>query len=144
MIEPEYITIVEGPTPEFQTTPDFAFNSILEGPQDAFTAYCELRTMNGEAIRDRCRNAWKQRRPVRLDFPDEMRMRKELDVVGLRLNEVDEGTVLQLWVRHPVTAEDIEEIDLEDFADLDDFDELDDFDDLDDVDDDEDNGLSFG
>ena len=142
MIEPEYITIIEGPTPEFQTTPEFSIHSILEGPQDAFTAYCELRTANGEAIRQRCRNAWKEKRPVRLDFPDEMRMRKELDVVGLRLNDLDEGMVLQLWVRHPIITEAEEDEELED----DDFDDFDDFDDLDGLDDfdDGDSGLSFG
>ncbi len=117
MIEPEYITIIEGPTPEFQSTPEFAINSVLEGPHDSFTAYCELRTANGEAILERCRRAWKEKRPVRLDFPDEMRMRKELDVVGLRLKERDEGTVLQLWVRHPLNEHAAEDDDFDDFDD---------------------------
>lgn len=99
MSEPEYITIVEGPTPEFRPTPEFSINSVLEGPTDSFTALCEMRTMNGQDILDRCRQAWREGRPVRLDFPDEMRLRQELDVVALRLQEVDEGTVLQVWVR---------------------------------------------
>lgn len=102
MTEPEYITIVEGPTPEFRTTPEFALFSILEGPQDAFTTYCEMRTMNGADILARCQRAWKEGRPVRLDYPDEMRMRKELDVVAVRLQEVDEGMVLQVWVHQPL------------------------------------------
>ncbi len=99
MIEPEYITIIEGPTPEFHQTADFSIHSILEGPVDAINTFTEMRTGNGEDIRQRCLSAWKEGRPVKLDFPDRMGLRKEVDVVGLRLKEVDEGTVLQLWVR---------------------------------------------
>ena len=99
MIEPEYITIIEGPTPEFHQTADFSIHSILEGPVDAINTFTEMRTGNGEDIRERCRGAWKEGRPVKLDFPDRMGLRKEVDVVGLRLKEVDEGMILQLWVR---------------------------------------------
>ena len=99
MIEPEYITIIEGPTPEFHQTADFSIHSILEGPVDAINTFTEMRTGNGEDIRERCQRAWKEGRPVKLDFPDGMGLRKEVDVVGMRLKEVDEGTVLQLWVR---------------------------------------------
>ena len=95
--EPEYITILEGPTPDFQPTPSLWMHSVFEGPVGVAVAQCELRTMNGEDIRDRCRNAWREGRPVRLDFPDEMRLR-----------EVDEGTVLTLWVQWPL-EEDEEE-----------------------------------
>lgn len=117
MIEPEYITIVEGPTPEFRSTPEFALFSILESPRDAFTAYCEMRTMNGADIVARCQQAWKERRPVRLDYPDEMRMRKELDVVAVRLQEVEEGTILHVWVQQPLeeTSVEIDEEDDDDF-----------------------------
>ena len=115
MIEPEYITIVEGPTPEFRPSAELSVNSILEGPEEAFTLYCEMRTMNGGDIMARCRRAWKEGRPVRLDFPDEMRMRQELDVVGLRLHEIDEGMVLQVWVQQPLT--DFVEDDDDDFED---------------------------
>ena len=131
-LEPEYITIIEGPTPEFHQTADFSIHSILEGPADAINAFTEMRTANGEAIRDRCRRAWKEGRPVRLDFPDEMRLRKELDVVGLRLKEVDEGTVLQLWVRQEIEYDNPED---------DDDDEM--FDDDDGVFDDDDGSLPF-
>lgn len=62
---------------------------------------CELRTFNGPSILERCRNAWDEGRPVRLDFPDYMRLRKQLDVVALRLQELEEGPLLVLWVRQP-------------------------------------------
>lgn len=102
MSDPEYITIVEGPTPEFRASPDLGIHSVLEGPQDYYTAMCEMRTLNGRGIVERCQQAWKEGRSVRLDFPDEMRLRKELDVAALRLEEVDEGMVLQVWVWQPV------------------------------------------
>lgn len=109
MIEPELITIVEGPTPEFRPSPQLWFQSIYEGPMDSDVAMCELRTMNGADIMERCKRAWKERRPVKLDFPDYMRMRQQIDVVAMRLQEVDEGTMLMLWVRHPVEDEEPEE-----------------------------------
>ncbi len=111
-IEPELITIIEGPTPEFRPTPQDWVQSVLEGPVDRLIAVCQLRTGNGEDIMQRCRNAWKIGRPVRLDFPDEMRMRQQIDVVSLRLEELEEGPALMLWVALPLDViEEIEEID---------------------------------
>ncbi|MCP4416980.1 MAG: hypothetical protein GY805_10180 [Chloroflexi bacterium] len=111
-IEPELITIIEGPTPEFRPTPQDWVQSVLEGPVDRLIAVCQLRTGNGEDIMQRCRNAWKTGRPVRLDFPDEMRMRQQIDVVSLRLEELEEGPALMLWVALPLDViEEIEEID---------------------------------
>ncbi|MDT8304654.1 MAG: hypothetical protein RRC07_01860 [Anaerolineae bacterium] len=109
VLEPEYITILEGPTPEFQTTPYMWMQSVYEGPVDGAVAQCELRTMNGEDIMERCDQAWSEGRPVRLDFPDDLRMRQEVDVIAMRLRDVDEGTVLVLWVRWPLEEEDEEE-----------------------------------
>ena len=87
-IEPELITIIEGPTPEFRPTPVDWVQSVLEGPTDKLVAVCNFRTGNGEDIIERCRNAWKDGRPVRLDFPDEMRMRQQVDVVSIRLEQL--------------------------------------------------------
>jgi hypothetical protein len=38
---------------------------------------------------------------VRLDYPDDLRMRQQVDVVALRLTTVDEGQVLHIWVNLP-------------------------------------------
>ncbi len=100
-IEPELITIIEGPTPEFRVTPQEWVQSVHEGPENHIVATCQLRTGNGEDIVARCQKAWKEMRPVKLDFPDEMRMRQRLDVLALRLQEVDEGPMLMLWVSLP-------------------------------------------
>ena len=99
MIEPELITIVEGPTPDFRSIPSFFFPSIMEGPGDADTLMCELRTLRGKSIVDRCQNAWKEGRPVYLVYKDEMLMEQTADVVAMRLKEISEGTILYLWIR---------------------------------------------
>lgn len=114
MLEPELIEVLEGPTPDFMPAPHVTLQMVHEGPLDAETAFCELRTGNGEDIMERCRNAWKENRPVKLDFPDEIRMRQQVDVVAARLREVDEGTILMLWVRLPIEEEEVEEFDLDD------------------------------
>ncbi len=110
MIEPELITIVEGPTPDFRPTSSFFFPSIMEGPDEAETFMCELRNMNGKSILELCQRAWKQDRPVHLLYKDEMLMEQTVDVVAIRLKEISEGTVLYLWLRAYLEYE-VEEVD---------------------------------
>jgi len=101
VIEPELIEIIEGPAPEFQPTVQSWLQSLYEGPEVSEVAMCQLRTASGEDIQERCENAWQERRPVLLDFPDKWGMRQQLDVVALRLSEVDEGELLTIWVAVP-------------------------------------------
>ncbi len=98
MIEPELIEIIEGPTPEFQPTMQTWLQSLYEGPEVSEIAMCQLRTVTGEDIKERCELAWQEKRPVLLDFPDQWGMRQQLDVVALRLSEVEEGQLLTIWV----------------------------------------------
>lgn len=116
MIEPELIEIIEGPPPEFQPTMQTWLQSIYEGPEVTEVAMCQLRTATGEDIQERCEFAWQEKRPVLLDFPDKWGMRQQLDVVALRLSEVDEGELLTIWVAVPSTTleDDDEESDEED------------------------------
>jgi hypothetical protein len=109
-MEPELITIVEGQTPDFRN-PNFMLTmSVLEGPTGGDVAMCELRTMKGEGILSRCQNAWREGRAVKLDFPDDMMSRRQIDVVAMRLHEVSEGQLLSLWVRQALNEdEEIEE-----------------------------------
>jgi hypothetical protein len=123
--EPELISIIEGPTPEFQPTPQRWLQSIHEGPRDHAIASCQLRTANGTDILSRCQNAWQENRPVKLDFPDEIRMRQQVDVVAMRLDEVEEGQVLLLWVSLPYELVSVEDLDDDDFDDDFDDDDLD-------------------
>lgn len=122
MAEPEYITVLEGPTPDFQPAGDEWLYTIHEGPNANLISRCQFRTNNGEDIRDRCKEAWAEHRPVRLRYPDEMRLPQEIDVVSMRLQEVEEGAVLVLWVRELMVEleEDYDEFDDSDIG-LDDF-----------------------
>ncbi len=130
--EPELISIIEGPTPEFQPTSQSWLQSIHEGVDDKAVAMCQLRIARNSDIMERCQNAWRENRPVKLDFPDEIRMRQQVDVIAMRQQEVDEGKKLLLWVSLPyeiITFDDDED-------DFDDFDE-------DDFDEDMDDGLDY-
>jgi len=129
MSEPELISIIEGPTPNFLPTGHGSLHSIYEGPIEMATAVCELRTNTGPSIIDRCTAAWREQRIVKLEFPDEARMPQLIDVVSMQLRERDEGEVLMLWVTSPVEPV---FIDTEDTTNLDDID-FDDFDFDDDI-----------
>ncbi len=97
-MEPELITIIEGPTPDFMPNPQGWMQSVYEGPQETDVALCQLRTGNGSDIVERCQQAWQEGRPVRLDYPDDLRLRQQVDVVALRLTQIEEGELLLLWV----------------------------------------------
>ena len=99
MEDPEKITIVEGPTPEFQPSQEAWLPSLAEGPHLAPAAICQLRTFNGPAMIERCRRAWSQGRPVFLDFRQPDGLRREAQVLAARFSELPEGHVLILWVR---------------------------------------------
>jgi hypothetical protein len=94
----EFITIVEGPTPDFTPSDAEWPWSLQEGPGSIVCAVCSLRTFNGEVLVERCRRAWDEDRPVRLDYPDGEGGRQEADIVAVRKETVDEGDLLHLWV----------------------------------------------
>ena len=94
----EFITIVEGPTPDFTPISTEWPLSLQEGTSNALCAVCKLRTFDGHALAERCRTAWREDRPVRLDYPDDEGGRQEADIVAVRAETVDQGDVLHLWV----------------------------------------------
>lgn len=98
-IEPELITIVEGPEPKFRPHSDVWALSLLEGAKYIGLERCRLRTFNGPAMVERCRNAWGEGRPVLLDYPNRLGLRRQVPVAAARWEEVLEGMVLHLWVR---------------------------------------------
>jgi hypothetical protein len=67
-IEPELITIIEGPTPDFHMVMDPWALSILEGNAAFVPAACQVRSFNGQKLMDRCENAWNTHRPILLDY----------------------------------------------------------------------------
>ncbi len=100
--DPEVITIVEGPTPEFRVVGDPWTMSVLEGGSGYIAAACQVRSFNGQKLLDRCLRAWTTRRPIRLDFRQMDGLRRQVDIIGARLEKVEGVDVLNLWTRHPV------------------------------------------
>jgi hypothetical protein len=97
--EPAYITIVEGPPPDFRDVSNEWAYGVLEGFKSDDVALCEMRTFNGPKLVKRCQDAWREGRPARLDFPIDEGSRGELDILAVRWEEIDEGHKLYLWVR---------------------------------------------
>jgi len=112
--EAAYITIVEGPPPEFTEVDTDWTASLAEGPSQALVAMCETRTLNGESLVERCRRAWQEGRPARLDFPQSDGERAELEIIAARWHRVPEGQKLILWVKVDDIDGEIEEMDEED------------------------------
>jgi len=107
-----YITIVEGPPPEFTEASAEWTASLAEGRTMVIVATCETRTFNGRALVERCRQAWQAGRPARLDFPQLDGRRAEVEIVAARCEQVPEGQKLILWVKLE-DIEALEESDLE-------------------------------
>ena len=97
--QPAYITIVEGPPPDFRDVDNEWAFGISEGIEYSDIAMCEMRTFNGPKLVKRCQDAWRDNRPARLDFPTDDGDRGELDIVAVRWESVDEGHKLYLWVK---------------------------------------------
>ncbi len=99
--EPELITIVEGPPPEFQLARELWPFSLWEGKVPQAVGYVQMRTFNGPSMLDRCMRAWDHSRSVMLDFPQMDGLRRQVEVLAARATTVDEGDVLNLWVALP-------------------------------------------
>ena len=99
MAEPEFITIIEGPTPEFTSHNNLWALSLLEGAGQIGLDLCRLRTFNGPGLVERCRNAWSEGRPVVLDYPNRLGLRQHVQVIAARAEESEEGGLLHLWTR---------------------------------------------
>lgn len=118
-LQPSYITIVEGPPPNFESVSTRWSNSVLEGSSFNETVLVEMRTFDGAKLVQRCQDAWVEHRPARLNFPLGDGKRGELDIVAAQWEKVEEGDKLHLWVR--MEGEFEMGIDPDDFVDPDDF-----------------------
>ncbi len=98
-IEPAYITIVEGPPPHFRDVEIEWTIGVLEGFARGDIALCEMRTLNGPQLVERCQKAWKENRPALFDFPLGEGKRRELNIVAIRWHEVEEGQKVLLWLK---------------------------------------------
>ena len=106
--EPELISIIEGPPPQFT----FVDDQSLLVPQDTQGPYeiarCDTRTFSGPKMIARCHNAWEQKRAVMLEYRDVDGLKQRVEICGIRFDKLDEGTLLQIWVRMPVEMQLIE------------------------------------
>src|SRR5512139_834775 len=107
--EPEMITIIEGPPPEFMLAQDAWSTSVWEGQMPRAVGVCQMRTFNAQNLMDRCQRAWKEGRPVHLDFPQMDGLRQEVEVLAAKPGHVEEGDLIYLWVAVPREAAIIEE-----------------------------------
>ena len=116
IMEPELITIVEGPPPDFQLSREFWPFSLWEGKIPQAIALAQMRTFNGAVMLDRCTRAWAESRPVMLDFPQMDGLRRKVEVLAARTSRVDDGDVLHLWVALPAdeVADEPEDFDADD------------------------------
>jgi hypothetical protein len=104
-MEPEVITIIEGPPPEIQTSQELWSFSLWEGTTPRSLGVCQMRTFKGSSMIQRCAGAWRAGRAVRLDFPQRDGLRKQVDVLAARTDTTPEGDVLFLWVVAPLGEE---------------------------------------
>ncbi|MDD2522865.1 MAG: hypothetical protein PHW11_08630 [Anaerolineaceae bacterium] len=101
------ITVIEGPTPEFQLLSENQFNegslnwvnSVLEGPYLYDTAFTNLRTFDAQKLLDRCQDAWSEKQTMYLEYKDRIGLRQEDPIIAARAISVEEGDILLLWVR---------------------------------------------
>ncbi len=98
--EPESITIIEGPPPEFKDVSEVWTLSLVEASDPFDVSLTQVRSFKGQALLDRCRRAWGGRRPIYLDFPTYSGLRRKLEIVAARFEQLPEGDLLNLWVRH--------------------------------------------
>ena len=99
MSEMERITVVEGPTPAFEPNTEPWLLAMSEGPEIPFTGRCLLRTLDGDALLQRCRKAWQQGRAACLEFTNMAGLPEEALILAARVGEVEAGEVLHLWLR---------------------------------------------
>ncbi len=111
------ITIIEGPTPEFQVVSEDNFNDgslnwvagILEGPFLFETAFTNVRTFDSQKLLERCKDAWAEKQTMYLEYKDRIGLRKEDPIIAARAVTVEDGEMLLLWVRRHLSLEENEE-----------------------------------
>jgi hypothetical protein len=119
--EPELISIIEGPPPQFQFEDDQSTLLFQDTTGPFEIARCDTRTFSGPKMIARCTNAWADHRSVMLEYKDLDGLKQRSEICGIRFDKLDEGTLLQIWVRFPIEMQliQIEDDDDEDGADED-------------------------
>lgn len=112
--EPELISIIEGPPPQFQFEDDQSTLLFQDTSGPFEIARCDTRTFSGPKMMARCSNAWAERRSVMLEYKDLDGLKQRTEICGIRFDKLDEGTLLQIWVRFPIEMQLIQIEDEED------------------------------
>ncbi len=100
------ITIIEGPPPVFEKIDDGWALGLTESPAYYGMALTRLRTFNGPALVERCHRMWNQNEPIFLHYRNDMGLEEQVPILAARASEVDEGQILFLWIRFPLSSAD--------------------------------------
>lgn len=100
------ITIIEGPPPVFENVADGWALGVTDSPKMGNIAVTRLRTFNGPALVERCYRAWHNRQTIHLEYRTPEGLERQNPIVAARYLELDEGHLLELWLR--LTDDDIE------------------------------------
>lgn len=95
----EKITIIEGPPPTFETVPDGWVLSLNEGQKLGNITFTRLRTFNGPALVERCHRAWHNQKAILLEYRTSDGLEQQTPIVAARYADLEEGQVLELWLR---------------------------------------------
>lgn len=93
------ITIIEGPTPTFEPVNSDWVESLCESSQVCDIMMTNLRTMNGQALMERCHNTWAEGDVMYLHFRNTIGLEQRVPIVAAQKIETDEGQKLVLWLR---------------------------------------------
>ncbi len=95
------ITIVEGPTPTFETVNANWAESICEASSPGYIMMTNLRTMNGPALLERCHHTWSQCDTMYLHYRNTIGLEERIPIVAAESLDTEEGQKLILWVVMP-------------------------------------------
>jgi hypothetical protein len=92
------ITIIEGPPPIFEHVNDGWAVGLNESPHVLVPALTRLRTFNGNALVERCHQAWHRQDAIHLHYRNDMGLEQTAPILAARNVETSDGNVLLLWV----------------------------------------------
>ncbi len=103
------ITIIEGPPPTFEAVNEGWALGLIESPLLFTVGLTRLRTFNGPVLLERCHRAWRHNTTIRLEYKDENGLENEAPILAARINQVEEGKMLLLWVRLEINPDEIDD-----------------------------------
>ncbi len=97
--EPEKITIIAGPTPYFHLENNAVILSVLECPKYFYIQKCTVRTLDGERLIRRCRDAWRTGKEIYLEYQDAIGQITHETIVAAKTTGELHEQILILWLR---------------------------------------------